>query len=241
FCRSCGRPLCTLCQRSSEGTIYCQDHAPFSGYAQTDTIGAAGANPYFQPPPVPPVATPVHTSPALAFILGWIPGVGAIYNGQYVKGLIHAVIFALIVSILNSDLGGSSEAFLGIMLAAFVIYMPFEAYQTARRRQMGIAPPMWGHVAEEWSGMMAGSPSGSRAPIGPILLIGIGILFLLDTLHLIQFREIGRFWPVALIIAGGWMLYSRLQGSRVSGTASSSNPGVTTRPTSTTLETPHEQ
>ncbi|MBV9613501.1 MAG: hypothetical protein JO091_13590, partial [Acidobacteriaceae bacterium] len=132
-------------------------------------------------------------------------------------------------------------AFLGIMLAAFVIYMPFEAYHTARRRQLGIVPPMWGHVVDEWSGMMAASPAGSRAPIGPILLIGIGILFLLDTLHLIQFREIGRFWPVALIIAGGWMLYARLQGSRVAGPASSSNPGATTRPTGTTAETPHER
>ena len=33
-------------------------------------------------------------SPGLAFFLGWIPGVGAIYNGQYAKGLVHAVAFS---------------------------------------------------------------------------------------------------------------------------------------------------
>ena len=33
---------------------------------------------------------------AIALFLGFIPGVGAIYNGQYAKGLVHAVVFGLI-------------------------------------------------------------------------------------------------------------------------------------------------
>ena len=31
-------------------------------------------------------------------MLGLIPGVGAMYNGQFIKGLIHVVIFAVLVS-----------------------------------------------------------------------------------------------------------------------------------------------
>jgi hypothetical protein len=42
----------------------------------------------------------------------------------------------------------------------------------------------------------------------------LGILFLLDTLHLIAFRELARFWPVILILAGGVMLYNRLASAR---------------------------
>ena len=34
-----------------------------------------------------------YLAPGLAFALGFIPGVGAIYNGQYLKGLVHALIF----------------------------------------------------------------------------------------------------------------------------------------------------
>src|SRR5579875_590841 len=170
FCRSCGRPLCALCQRTADGTIYCQDHYPAAAYAGTANAGAA-PNPYLQPTPPPPPVAPGAPSPGLAFVIGWIPGVGAIYNGQYVKGLVHVVIFALIVSILNGDLSGPSQAFLGIILAAFIIYMPFEAYHTARRRQLG-------QPVDEWSSLSASPRPASRAPIGAILLIVIGVLFL---------------------------------------------------------------
>ena len=203
FCRSCGRALCVLCQRSADGTIYCQDHVPVPAYAAQSDPNAGAANPYYQPPPIPAARVGVQTSPTLAFILGWIPGVGAIYNGQYVKGLVHAVIFGLIISLLNSDLSASGQAFLGIMLAAFVIYMPFEAYHTAKKRQTGLA-------VEEWSSLMAPNRYANRAPVGPIILIVIGILFLLDTLRVIEFRDIGRFWPVILIVLGAYMLYARV-------------------------------
>jgi hypothetical protein len=142
----------------------------------------------------------------LAFILGWIPGVGAIYNGQYLKGLVHAIIFGLLISLISSA-EGAAEPLLGITLAAFIFYMPFEAYHTAKKRQLGLP-------VDEWSSLTSGNRFTSRAPIGPIVLIAIGVLFLLDTLHLVEFREIGRFWPVILIVIGIAMLYGRLTGLR---------------------------
>jgi TM2 domain-containing membrane protein YozV len=161
---------------------------------------AAAPNPYFQTPPNP---QGVSTSPGLAFALGWIPGVGAIYNGQYVKGLVHAVIFGLLISLMNSVDNSAGEPLLAMMLVGFIFYMAFEAYHTARKRQMGIQ-------VEEWSSLMANGRAGSRAPIGPILLILLGVLFLLDTLRVIEFRELARFWPVLLILVGAFMLYNRV-------------------------------
>ncbi|MGA8025500.1 MAG: DUF5668 domain-containing protein [Bryobacteraceae bacterium] len=163
---------------------------------------SAAPNPYFQSA-APPLNAPVQTSPGLAFALGCIPGVGAIYNGQYLKGFVHVVIFGLIISLLNSGESGAGEPFLGIMLAAFVCYMPFEAYHTAKKRQIGVR-------SDEWSSLMSQSRYAGRAPIGPIFLILIGVLFLLDSLHLIEFRQVGRFWPVILIVVGAYMLYSRV-------------------------------
>lgn len=207
YCRSCGRPLCPVCQRTVDGVVYCQDHFPVPVYAAPPPAGAPGyagptANPYAQP--VPPATAGVQTNPVLAFILGWIPGVGAIYNGQYVKGLIHAVIFGLLVSLISNSPEEAVAPFLGITIAAFVFYMPFEAYHTAKKRQMGVP-------VDEWSSLTVNNtPYTNRVPVGPIILIAIGVLFLLDTLHLIEFREIGRFWPVLLIIVGAYMLYSRV-------------------------------
>jgi len=206
YCRSCGRPLCAVCQRTVDGVIYCQDHVPVPVYAAQPGTGTAGpANPYAQP--AAPPAVGMGASPALAFGLGWIPGVGAIANAQYLKGLVHAIIFGLIISLMNAAEGSASQPFLGMMLMAFEFYMPFEAYHTAKKRRQGLA-------VDEWSSLIGDGRYSSRAPIGPIVLIAIGILFLLDTLNLIRFRDIGRFWPVLLIVAGAYMLYGRVTGLR---------------------------
>jgi TM2 domain-containing membrane protein YozV len=206
FCRTCGRALCPLCQRVAEGTVFCQDHVPVPFTENAQTGPGNPSNPYVQPQGAYSVP-PVQTSPALAFLLGLIPGVGAIYNGQYIKGLVHAVIFGVIVSLISGNDEGSAVPFLGIMLAAFVFYMPFEAYHTAKKRQMGI-------VVDEWSSLISQDRFTNRAPMGPIILIGAGLLFLLHTLDLLNFHRVARFWPVLLIVVGAYMLYSRANVGR---------------------------
>ena len=187
--------------------MYCQDHVPVPVYAAQPGAGPGTVppNPYVQPVVAP--VSPMSPSPLAAFLLGWIPGVGAIYNGQYIKGLIHAVIFGLIISLMNTADGAPSEPFLAMVLVGFIFYMPFEAYHTAKRRQVGLP-------VDEWSSLTGNNRFTSRVPIGPIILIGIGVLFLLDTLHLLEFREIARFWPVLLIVIGVSMLYGRMTGLR---------------------------
>jgi len=138
----------------------------------------------------------------LAFLLGWIPGVGAIYNGQYLKGLVHALIFGLLITLADSS-PNSAEPLIAILIAAFVFYMPFEALHTANARNRGQQP-------DEWSSILPVSNYRSGAPIGPIVLIAIGVIYLLNTLNLIDFHELGRYWPVLLIAIGAWMLYSRV-------------------------------
>jgi hypothetical protein len=98
----------------------------------------AGAVP---PPPPPPYAYPpppgTHIpNPLLAGLLGFIPGVGAMYNGQFAKGLAHIAIFAIFTSLANHV----SDMF-GLFVAGWVIYMAFEAYQTALARRDGSPLP----------------------------------------------------------------------------------------------------
>jgi TM2 domain-containing membrane protein YozV len=204
YCRSCGRPLCSACRRAAEGTVFCQEHAPVTSYQsaayETAGSGAAPPNPYLQNPAA---AAPVNNSPGLAFFLGLIPGVGAIYNGQYLKGLVHAIIFGLLISLTNSADHTAGQPLLGMICFAFYCYMPFEAYHTAKRRRAGV-------LVEEWSSLLAQHRYTSRAPLGPILLIMLGVLFLLDTLRVIEFRELARFWPILLIFVGAFMLYNRV-------------------------------
>ena len=166
--------------------------------APPDPVSAA-ANPYQQP------AMPVNNSPGFAFVLGLIPGVGAIYNAQYLKGLVHAVIFGLLISLTSAAEREAGQPLLMMMTLGFYAYMAFEAYHTAKKRQIGLP-------VEEWSSLISPNRYISRAPVGPVLLIVLGVLFLLDTLRVIEFHELARFWPVLLIIAGVVMLYNRLSG-----------------------------
>jgi hypothetical protein len=194
YCRTCGKALCAECRHAAQGTIYCAEHAPAAAPGATATQYAA---PYSGSRPVGYAGA----HPAIAFALGFIPGVGAIYNGQYAKGLVHALIFGLFVSILSTNAAEGLEPLVGILLAAFVLYMVFEAYHTARRRQLG-------EPVDEFSSVLA--PRDRRSSAGAVILIVLGAVFLLNTLGILPMYRILRFWPVLLIALGVSMLHSRI-------------------------------
>jgi TM2 domain-containing membrane protein YozV len=75
-------------------------------------------------------------NPLLAGLLGFIPGVGAMYNGQFAKGLAHIAVFAVFTSLADHVNG-----MFGLFVAGWVFYMAFEAYQTAVARRNGSPLP----------------------------------------------------------------------------------------------------
>ena len=146
FCGNCGKAMCAQCTREVNGTFYCQDclgaliaaqrpaesptHAPLPGASVQNAGAPLNADPHSGP-----VQTAPHIShPGVALALGFIPGLGAVYNGEYIKGLVHVAIFGGIIAALNTQMPEGYEAFLGIALSCFYLYMPIEAYRTARNR-----------------------------------------------------------------------------------------------------------
>src|SRR5215472_14936853 len=122
FCRSCGKPLCAVCRRPAAGTVFCEEHAPAATSAAPPPPPRVNDSPWTAPPP-PPTNPMSGNSPVMAFLLGMIPGVGAIYTGQYAKGLVHAVIFGLLISIISSGSAHGMEPLFGVLIAAWVFYM----------------------------------------------------------------------------------------------------------------------
>ena len=51
-----------------------------------------------------------------------------------------------------------------------------------------------------------------RVSRAPILLIGLGVVFLLNNLELFELRRMLEYWPVMLIALGLYMLYLRMSG-----------------------------
>ena len=200
YCRACGKALDSSNVRTANGTIYCAEHVP----AETPPVSDSPyASPYTASAP-PPVPRP-DVSPGVAFVLGLIPGVGAIYNGQYAKGLIHVFILGMLFTIVGSSDVGGFEPLFGVLIPGFWAYMAFEAYHTAKLRQMG-------QPVDEFSSLVPGH-GGSRFPVAPILLIALGVVFLLNNLEIFELRRMLRFWPVMLIALGLYMLYLRVSGT----------------------------
>lgn len=204
YCRACGKALCNDCKRTAQGTIFCDEHAPAAAAASTAPPGLTEPRPSGSDFHAGSIATG-DVSPGLACLLGFIPGVGAIYNGQYAKGLVHAIIFGLLVSITSSGTAGDLEPLFGIMIGVWVMYMALEAYHTARKRRAG-------EPVDEFSSILDVHGRRSGFPIGAITLIGLGVLLLLNTLDVIQLRYLLRYWPILLILAGAYMLLVRVAG-----------------------------
>jgi len=132
FCQNCGKPLCTECVRNVGTSVFCEPclTARVTGTAPPTGYGYTG---------VPPMAQPVvagEPNPGIAALLGFIPGVGAMYNEQYAKGIVHLVVFAVLVS-LASDVNG----IFGIFIAGWEFYMVIEAHHTAVARRDGSPLP----------------------------------------------------------------------------------------------------
>ena len=201
YCRVCGKPLTEDEARPAQGTVFCAEHVPAVGQATT---------------PRPTGAVPASgASPGLAFLLGLIPGVGAIYNGQYAKGIVHVLIFGLLISVVSSGEVGGLAALIGMLIGVFYFYMAFEAYHTARKKLLG-------EPVDEFSSIIGLRPEAGRFPMVPVLLIALGGLFLLNNLGWLRLEQIVRFWPAALILLGVWLLYERLRPA--------SKPGKPTGP-----------
>jgi hypothetical protein len=275
YCQSCGKALCQACVRKgSGGQIFCEPCWMSWQSAQ-------------QPYVPPPIGGP---SPGLAALLGFIPGVGAMYNGQFIKGMVHVVIFAVLVS------AAHVYGVFGLFVAAWIFYQVFEAYQTAKARRDGdpLPDPLGLNEVSSWFSTGARPPQGPpqspqqgpgtgpagvnpaadqaasqssygasygaqsqapyqapnqstyggpgygspgvppippippippmppfppmywrrREPVGAVILIALGVLFLLGQFDWFSWHWFHFSWPMLLIGLGIWLIVRRLQYSQ---------------------------
>jgi B-box zinc finger len=212
YCRTCGKALCENCKRDVQGAIYCEP--------------CIAVRLQSGPAPRVPANAP---SPGVAMLLGFIPGVGAMYNGQFIKGFVHVMIFVMLM--IASE---KVSDYFGLLVAVFWFYMVFDAYKTAQAKLLGLPLPdplgidkMFGlqesqppvspatdatPVTSTTQAPMvapppAQAPPASNEPIGAIVLIILGVAMLIGTM---THFHVGRLWPLFLIGIGLWIAYKRL-------------------------------
>ncbi|HWR13262.1 MAG TPA: DUF5668 domain-containing protein [Terriglobales bacterium] len=243
YCRTCGKAMCDACKHTVHGVIYCEDCLAHRVNQPGTTV-------------IPIAPVPDAPSPGIALLLGFIPGVGAMYNGQFYKGLIHVAIFAGLIGLESTGLPNGLDAIVGLSIGFWAIYMVIDAYKTAKARQYGLPLPdpfgfekMFGGNTSASStpppppasGFVPVPPGGPPAPgyipvaplppnyvappppepreaspVGAIILIGMGVLFLLHQFGWWQFHWLGRMWPLILIALGVWMIIRRFGSGQTS-------------------------
>lgn len=133
-------------------------------------------------------------SPWIAMLMGLIPGLGAAYNGQNIKALVHFTIIlglSMLADIFNSPL----EAFFGIGVAGAYIFSIYDAYRSANRQRNGE------DLQAEDDRLKFFLRENTRM-LG-VMLLGIGVL---SILNLTVPDVLQRFWPFLLILAGLFLL-----------------------------------
>jgi Domain of unknown function (DUF5668) len=204
YCRTCGKPLCANCTREVKGVIYCEN-------CLAERL--QGVQPAAVPPAAgfvssAPVASGSGPNPAVAGILaGFFPfGVGAVYCGQYAKGLAHLVTFTLLVWGETVVDNAGLNTILGLGIAFFYVYQIIDSVRTAKAVQMGQpAPDPFGLGQAFGTGEKVDT---SKVPTAAIFLIGLGVLFLLQTVGVFEFNS-DRLWPMFVIALGVWLFAKR--------------------------------
>jgi hypothetical protein len=214
FCVTCGSALCGACRREVEGSLYCETCLEYlirgrsvGSRRQTGAASGGGDN------------------PGLAFALGLIPGVGAIYNGDFFKAAAHIVIFGLLIAIADSS--RAFEGLFTLFVVGFLFYMPFEAYYTSKKRRLkadGIDLETPIDRFHERIGSIA-----NRELWGGVGLVALGVLFLADSLRIFSLDSILRLWPIVMIVNGGLLLHRHYSDTVGAGRAEARHrPGAGT-------------
>lgn len=150
------------------------------------------------PPPMPTVAVARPPKrPVLALVLGGaFPGVGQLYNGQTAKAF--ALFAAFAAAIFLADEVGMP---FGLVIPFVIFYSAIDAYRSAvmiNLRHAGQPP-----VVE--------NDDDAESPAWGVVLLGIGLLLLMNNLGILQIAAVRRFWPLLLIVAGVMFLRRSLQ------------------------------
>ena len=192
FCVTCGRALCDTCRRDVSGSIYCEA-------CLADLVRGRGAQRAARPAP-----SPGGENPGAAFAIGLIPGVGAIYNGDFFKAAVHIIIFGTLISV--SDAVNALGPLFGLLIMGFYFYMPFEAYYTAKKRKLRTQGIELETPIDQFHQQVAGVEN--KELWGGVALVVLGMLFLMDNFRFFRLRAIFEFWPIILIAIGVWLVWT---------------------------------
>ncbi len=163
----------------------------------------------YAPPPPPPHPQQAYRdrrdlplkSTVLAVVLSTImPGLGQVYVGYYRHAFTYVIIFASVIAMLSSSAGGGLEPLLGVFIAFFYFYQLVDAGRKAS---------LYNQVLLRGEAMDLSTedlPEAGGSLFGGSMLIIVGLIALANTVFDISMAWLEDWWPLGLIIVGGWLV-----------------------------------
>jgi len=174
-CTACSKPLCGECSHQIKGKVFCQDCL---------VMGAEWAA------SVKGLHIPAD-APKRAALCALIPGMGAVYNNEYIKAITHFAVFAALVT-----MGDRINGVFGFGAFAFLVFTMIDSYRSSEAKT---------RAAVE-SNLATEQPSKDRTIVGwGIFLMVLGVIFLLQ--NIIPYYFLNRLWPLVFIFLGGYLIY----------------------------------
>jgi TM2 domain-containing membrane protein YozV len=168
------------------------------------TAPTAPSLPALPPPMYAPTGPRPPKSPGVALFLSFLfPGMGQVYNGQFAKAVF--MLAALVGSIYGVvEVGPFPFAFCIPFVYFFNLIDAYRSASIINERALGGVP-----VPEE---------EGMESPLWGASLVAMGLLLLLNNLGWLRLAALARYWPLALVVGGGVLLYQSLNRRRVDRT-----------------------
>jgi hypothetical protein len=162
------------------------------------------------------VDDPRKKSVMLAIILSLMPGLGQVYVGYYDLAFRNILVICGLIAILASGAAHRLEPVVALFMAFYWLHNLVDAGRRASFYNQALAGLRPMDLPED---SMAPQPMGSLA--GGVLLIAVGLMLFANTMFYIPLDWLARWWPLALVGAGGWLI---LADRRAKAAAASSEP-----------------
>lgn len=168
---------------------------------------------YQAPPPPPPPSysrrdLPLKSTAFTVVLSAIMPGLGQVYVGYYKHAFTYIVIFASVITLLASgDINGMEPLF-GIFLGYFYFYQLIDAGRKAS---------LYNQVLERGQAMdldVGELPDAGGATFGGWVLMVVGIVALANTVFDVSVDWLEEWWPLGLVLAGGWLIYRSKQAKK---------------------------
>lgn len=161
------------------------------------------------PPPAVPMTVAAQPpldrkSPLLAGLLSGFPGLGNVYNGLYLRGMIQFMIVGALMTLVEQN----GVPFLVMALIFFWAFSILDAYRQAVLINYGYAQDL-GLLDQPRR-----PQAGQGGLIAGVILTILGLIALIEQYVAVDLDWLYDMWPVLLVGTGVWLIVASIREKR---------------------------